>query len=110
MLARGLPERGFDAADRTLFYITGGGAFANLEYTYVNAGTARSESFSDTHTGWTIGGGIEHAFTPNWTARVEYRFTDYGSVSNNSLFAFPGFTYKHDPESHAVRGYLTYRF
>jgi outer membrane immunogenic protein len=97
------------AVDRTLFYVTGGLAFASLEYTYVDGGTV-FESFKDTQAGWTIGAGIEHAFAGNWTARVEYRFTDYGSVSNNSLVAFPGFTYRHDPEFHAVRGYLTYRF
>ena len=98
------------AVDRTLFYVTGGGSFASLQYTYINAATVLSESFQDTQFGWTIGAGIEHAFAGNWTARVEYRFTDYGTITNNSLVAFPGFTYKHDPEFHAVRGYLTYRF
>jgi outer membrane immunogenic protein len=97
------------AVDRTLFYATGGVSFASLEYTYVATNTV-FESFKDTQVGWTIGAGIEHAFAGNWTARVEYRFTDYGTISNNSLVAFPGFTYKHDPEFHAVRGYLTYRF
>jgi outer membrane immunogenic protein len=97
------------AIDRTLFYATGGLAFAELQYTYVSANTV-FESFKDTRTGWTIGAGVEHAYTPNWTIRAEYRFTDYGSVTNNSLVAFPGFTYRHDPEFHAVRGYLTYRF
>lgn len=97
------------AVNRTLFYVTGGLSFASLEYTYVATNTV-FESFKDTEIGWTIGAGIEHAFAGNWTARVEYRFTDYGTISNNSLVAFPGFTYKHDPEFHAVRGYLTYRF
>ena len=31
--------------------------------------------FSDTLNGWTVGGGVEHAFTPNLTIRAEYRFT-----------------------------------
>jgi high affinity Mn2+ porin len=31
--------------------------------------------------GWTIGAGIEVPFAPNWTAKAEYRFTDYGSRS-----------------------------
>ena len=29
--------------------------------------------------GWTIGAGIEVPFAPNWSAKAEYRFTDYGS-------------------------------
>ena len=31
--------------------------------------------------GWTIGAGIEVPFAPNWSAKAEYRFTDYGSRS-----------------------------
>jgi high affinity Mn2+ porin len=30
-------------------------------------------------TGWAIGAGVEFGFAPNWTARLEYLFTDYGS-------------------------------
>ena len=29
--------------------------------------------------GWTIGAGVEVPFAPNWSAKAEYRFTDYGS-------------------------------
>ena len=29
--------------------------------------------------GWTIGAGIEFPFAPNWTARAEYLFTDFGN-------------------------------
>jgi high affinity Mn2+ porin len=29
--------------------------------------------------GWTIGAGLEFPFAPNWTARAEYLFTEYGN-------------------------------
>ena len=29
--------------------------------------------------GWTIGAGVEVPFAPNWSAKAEYLFTDYGS-------------------------------
>ena len=35
---------------------------------------------SATQVGWTAGGGIEFAFTPNWTAKVEYLYVDFGSL------------------------------
>jgi outer membrane immunogenic protein len=36
-----------------------------------------SASRDDTVDGWTLGGGVEYAFAPNWTARVEYRHYDF---------------------------------
>ena len=58
------------AADRVLFYATGGGAFGD-----VLANTTANRQ-SDNKAGWTAGAGIEAAFTPNLTGRVEYLFVD----------------------------------
>jgi outer membrane immunogenic protein len=96
------------AADRALFYVTGGLALAEFRHGYFTP--AVIETFSRTRAGWTLGAGVEYAFTPNWTARAEYRYTDYGSFSNNSLVAFPGFTYQHNPKSHSVRLGVSYLF
>jgi outer membrane immunogenic protein len=61
------------ALDRTLIYATGGLAYGDVAI----AGPGYSDS--ETRTGWTVGAGIEHAFAPNTTARIEYRYTDLGS-------------------------------
>jgi outer membrane immunogenic protein len=66
------------AADRVLFYATGGGAFGNIE-----AG-ASGNFVSTTKAGWTAGAGIEAAFADNWTARVEYLFVDLQNGSFNA--------------------------
>jgi outer membrane immunogenic protein len=58
------------AADRVLFYATGGGAFGDV---VVNT-TANWQSANKA--GWTAGAGIEGAFTDHWTARIEYLFVD----------------------------------
>jgi outer membrane immunogenic protein len=64
------------AFDRFLVYGTGGGAFGNLE------ASAGSLPFSSsTQIGWTAGGGVEYAFTPNLTAKVEYLYVDLGTQS-----------------------------
>ena len=65
------------AWDRILFYGTGGAAFGNIQ---ANVGAAGVTTLS-TQTGWTAGVGIEGAFAPNWTARVEYLYVDLGSAS-----------------------------
>jgi len=100
---------GYVPTERLLIYGTAGVAFANLEYTYIQDETT-FESFDDTKVGWTVGAGVEYAFTDNMTARLEYRYTDYGSVSNLSTVAFPGLTYDHDPQFHAVRLGVSYKF
>jgi len=38
-------------------------------------------SYSDTRVGWTVGGGLEWMFMPNWSAKVEYLYYDLGSAT-----------------------------
>ena len=94
------------AHDRTLFYATAGWAFGNVEVTKATApGNPPFASYDDVRHGWTVGGGIEQAFTDRVTARIEYRYTDLGegdfrSVSVNSIV-------ESDVTFHAVRAGLT---
>jgi len=68
------------AADRVLFYATGGGAAGNVQ-----TGLNTLSLQSNTEYGWTAGAGIEWAFADNWMAKVEYLFVDLGnSTCNNS--------------------------
>jgi outer membrane immunogenic protein len=78
------------AFDRVLVYGTGGVAFASVQHNITDF-TGFEESHTTGRTGWTAGGGIEYAIDNNWSVRVEYRYTDYGSygVFYDSL-AFPG--------------------
>ena len=64
------------AWDRILFYGTGGAAFGNVQ-----AGGIGGPFDSATQTGWTAGAGVEWAFLPNWTAKVEYLYVDLGNLS-----------------------------
>ncbi len=71
------------AFDRLLFYATGGLAIGTVKITdtdTVNGGvTLETTSSTTTRTGWTAGGGLEYAFAPNWTAKLEYLYVDLGS-------------------------------
>ena len=75
------------AMDRTLFYVTGGGALANQNYTMFSPFTGFNTNTSATKLGWTVGAGVEYAFAPNWSARVEYRYSDFGKVAVNDFVA-----------------------
>ena len=90
------------AAGNTLFYVTGG-----LAYGDVSVATPFIAA-SEWRTGWTAGAGIEHAFRPNITARLEYRYTDLGSVSYANGFA--GVGESSDVTHSAVRAGLSFRF
>jgi outer membrane immunogenic protein len=59
------------AWDRVLFYGTGGAAFANLKFSTPGA------SATATPFGWTAGGGVEFAISPNWSVKAEYLFVDF---------------------------------
>lgn len=62
------------AFDRTLVYATGGWAFTRAELENVDAGVTEKETVH----GWTVGAGVEQAFTDTMAGRLEYRYTDYG--------------------------------
>ncbi|QCI63455.1 outer membrane protein [Phreatobacter stygius] len=68
------------AIDRLLLYVTGGVAFADFGAGVTLGGAAVVvNSASQTRVGWTVGGGAEYAFTPNWTVRGEYLYSNYGN-------------------------------
>ncbi|QXX76485.1 outer membrane protein [Methylovirgula sp. HY1] len=69
------------AWNRALLYATGGVALGGLD----NFNTL-GDSAHTTAVGWTVGGGVEYAIDNNWSARVEYRYTDFG----RDYFTAPG--------------------
>jgi outer membrane immunogenic protein len=64
------------AMDRVLLYGTAGGAYSDIKAS-VNALPWASSN----ELGWTAGAGVEVAMTDNWTAKVEYLFTDFQNAS-----------------------------
>jgi outer membrane immunogenic protein len=65
-------------ADRALVYVKGGAAWADFNYN-TTIGPAQIASGRDWKWGWVIGTGVEYAFLPRWTAKVEYNFMDFGN-------------------------------
>jgi outer membrane immunogenic protein len=98
------------AWDRTLFYATGGAAFAPVHHSFAafNGGV---DTTSPTRVGWTVGGGVEYAITNNWSLRAEYRYTDYGHTTN-VLFDSTGgaFAVRSRDTDHRVQAGFSYKF
>lgn len=96
------------AFDRWLPYVTGGAAIGSLK-----ASSPGFSSVSDTNVGWTIGAGMEYAFAPNWSAKVEYLYVDLGSIDCGTAFNACNFGpggNKVDFTTNVVRGGVNFRF
>jgi outer membrane immunogenic protein len=65
------------AAGPALIYAKGGYAWADNKISASAAGFGTLFSESHFHSGWTVGGGVEYMFAPNWSGKVEYMYADY---------------------------------
>lgn len=78
---------GWLPSDRILLYVTGGGAYGQIDSDYVsgiNGTTLLAASNNQSRLGWTVGGGVEGAVGDSgWTLKVEYLYIDYGSFDTN---------------------------
>ena len=104
------------AIDRTLLYVTGGGAWANLETTgtFVPVGAVPGLTVSTDKTvfGWTLGGGVDYMVAPGWSLGAEYRFTRFdrdndlalGNLGTNPITATTNF------DTHEVTARISYHF
>jgi outer membrane immunogenic protein len=107
------------AVDRMLFFVAGGVAMARhelgVEETYAlgfnQIAPSAIEEFSgqdsQTHFGFTIGGGVEYALTDSALLRVEYLYDDYGQAEytyeNDDV-------YEADLSAHTVRAAVSFKF
>lgn len=74
-----------------LFYAKGGYAvLENASSFSTVTGSFSGVSKQSTDSGFTIGGGIEYGFTPNWTAKVEYLHFDFGNQLHYTVFGPTG--------------------
>jgi outer membrane immunogenic protein len=107
------------AWDRTLIFATGGLAYGQIENSAVFNNAANVPQFAgstrNTKTGYSVGGGIEHAWTGNWTVKAEYLYYDLGT-NDVTVPILPGVagaggyisSFKND--GHIVRAGLNYKF
>jgi len=86
-----------------MLYATGGFAYGRFNFgPFPTGGTVGKIA-----TGWTLGGGAEYAFTPNWSVKAEYLFTNIGANFPGGPFNATVTQRVHD---HLVRVGVNYRF
>lgn len=80
------------ALNRTMFFAKGGAAWSEAVYegSFNPTGIVFATSGNDSRSGWMVGGGFEFGLTPNWSAKAEYNFMDFGTrhiTFSNAEFA-----------------------
>jgi high affinity Mn2+ porin len=100
------------AVNRRLYYATGGLAWTHDQFTRTDLGAGgglaggAGEAVVGGRIGWTVGGGIEAAVAPGWTATAEYLFSRFG---NSGVVFPPGAQLTSDLSRHQVRIGLNYK-
>jgi outer membrane immunogenic protein len=102
--------------DQALLYATGGLAYGHVSVSQntIFAAVQYPSSTDDIRAGWTAGGGLEYAFAPNWSVKVEGLYYDLGTVSTQGV-ASPAVTAYVGGKDFSVKGAIVraginYRF
>jgi len=101
------------AVNNVLFYVKGGAAVTDDRFRSFVIGTnvLAANTVSDTRWGGTVGAGLEYGFTPNWSAKIEYNFMDFGDDTVTfSTIGVPALNLNIDQQVHVVKAGLNYRF
>jgi|EndMetStandDraft_5_1072996.scaffolds.fasta_scaffold166754_2 outer membrane immunogenic protein len=104
------------SVDQLLFYGKGGVAFAHTKFDLngVALGVPFSASADETFTGWTVGAGIEWAFAPNWSTKIEYDYYDFRdqdfTVTGVAAGLAGAATGTVDAKFHLIKAGVNYRF
>lgn len=96
----------------TLLYVTGGLAVAHFKDSlgFVTNPTPQFSS-NKTRAGWTVGGGIEHMFARNWTAKIEALYADFGDWTVSGPPGNVGaYRSRFEHQVVSVRGGLNYKW
>jgi outer membrane immunogenic protein len=91
-------------------YGKGGVAFAH-DKDSLNDIFGSTASASLTRTGWTAGAGLEYAFAPNWSAKVEYDFLGFGSQTLSlPTGGFPTYSTNASQNIQEVKAGINFKF
>ncbi|BDV38839.1 TonB-dependent siderophore receptor [Methylocystis bryophila] len=105
--------------DRMLLFASAGVAFGEFGSNLQLFGTDQTlalfyaaDQRTSTRAGWTVGGGVEYAVNPHWSVRGEYRYADFGRLSESPAATSLGAFYAADRhlDQNQVQVGLSYKF
>lgn len=102
------------AANRTLFYVTGGAAVLDADFGVSDfIANSIDTRANDTLVGWTAGGGVEWAVTDELSLKAEYLYMDFGKTEHSAPRLVPAsnvYGFDHDITAHVARVGINWHF
>ena len=101
------------AQDSWLVYFTGGYVYAafQTDASALAGGVTAHADEGGNRSGWTVGGGVEIAFTREWSVKAEYLYADLGDrITAWTVPAVPRFSHDDSLNMNIVRVGVNYRF
>ncbi len=95
--------------DRILPYVTGGVALGQVRFDGGPSGGPCC-GFNSAPIGYTVGAGIDYAVSNNVSARIEYRYTDFGTSTGGLAPAFTGVSMPTHLQTNAITLGLSFKF
>lgn len=93
-----------------LLYVKGGYAYSDNRELLTLAGVSTAFALDDNHSdGYTVGAGVEYMFAPNWSAKAEYQYYDFGDSRFLAPAALVPFGSFHN-DDHTMKAGINYRF
>lgn len=95
----------------TLLYAKGGYAFRDNSLDVSLGGVPQGfTTDGNRQNGYTVGAGLEYMFSPNWSAKVEYQYYNFGNTTFTSSTSpeIVGASFRND--EHTVKAGVNYRF
>jgi outer membrane immunogenic protein len=93
-----------------LAYVKGGYAFSDNRDTLTFAGVPVAFALDTNHRdGYTVGAGVEYMFAPNWSAKAEYQYYNFGDTRFVAPAVLVPFGTFHNDE-HTLKIGVNYRF
>jgi outer membrane immunogenic protein len=98
--------------DKTLVYVTGGGAWTKVDNSAWLTTNPIGANVEHTFrlSGWVVGGGLEYALGYGWSARGEYLYEDFGTNTSVGCINAPQDVSTFRLYNHVVRAGLNYKF
>ena len=98
------------AVDRWLWYAKVGAGWNKNSVTIATPGNVVFATGSHTSSGWLIGGGLEYAFTNNWTGKIEYTYLGLSDYNFPATVAGVATTVNVSPNIQTLKFGVNYKF